>query len=78
MVQYQSIDRTFAALADPARGQSSAMIAEPAEPDGITLTGMKKRVQLQGPVSSRQRRSADRLVAASSPSRSRTSRSGSS
>jgi DNA-binding transcriptional ArsR family regulator len=53
MVQYQKIDRTFAALADPTRrgilerlGQSSATITELAEPFGITLTGMKKHVRI--------------------------------
>ena len=53
MVQYQQIDQTFAALADPTRrgvlerfGQSSATITELAEPVGITLTGMKKHVRI--------------------------------
>jgi DNA-binding transcriptional ArsR family regulator len=53
MVQYQQVDRTFAALADPTRrgvlerlGQGSATITELAEPFGISLTGMKKHVQV--------------------------------
>ena len=53
MVQYQPIDRTFAALADPTRrgvlerlGHGSATISELAEPVGISLTGMKKHVRL--------------------------------
>ena len=51
MVQYQPIDRTLAALADPTRrrvlerlGRGSATISELAEPAGISLTGMKKHV----------------------------------
>ncbi len=53
MVQYPSIDRTFAALADPTRravierlGQGGATITELAEPTGISLTGMKKHVRV--------------------------------
>jgi DNA-binding transcriptional ArsR family regulator len=53
MVQYQKLDRTFAALADPTRrailerlGQGSATISELAEPSGMTLTGLKKHVQV--------------------------------
>ena len=53
MVQYQSIDRTFAALADPTRrsvlerlGRGSATISELAQPFEISLTGMKKHVQV--------------------------------
>ena len=53
MVQYEPIDRTFAALADPTRrgilerlGRGSATISELAEPYGISLTGMKKHVQV--------------------------------
>ena len=53
MVQYQSIDRTFAALADPTRravlerlGRGAANITELAEPFGISLTGMKKHVRV--------------------------------
>ena len=53
MVQYPQIDRTFAALADPTRrgvlerlGRGSATISELAEPFGISLTGMKKHVQV--------------------------------
>ena len=53
MVQYQQIDRTFAALGDPTRrsilerlGRGSATISELAEPFGISLTGMKKHVRV--------------------------------
>jgi len=54
MVQYSpQIDRTFAALGDPTRravlerlGRGSATITELAEPFGISLTGMKKHVQV--------------------------------
>jgi DNA-binding transcriptional ArsR family regulator len=53
MVQYQQIDRTFSALADPTRrrvlerlGQGSATITELAEPVGISLTGMKKHIRI--------------------------------
>src|SRR3982750_1978977 len=53
MVQYQPIDRTLAALADPTRrdvlerlGRASASITELAEPYGISLTGMKKHVRV--------------------------------
>ena len=54
MVQYPAtVDRAFAALADPTRravlellGAGSATISELAEPFGMTLTGMKKHVQL--------------------------------
>jgi DNA-binding transcriptional ArsR family regulator len=53
MVQYQSLDRTFAALADPTRrgiverlGTGSATITELAEPFDISLTGMKKHVRV--------------------------------
>jgi DNA-binding transcriptional ArsR family regulator len=54
MVQYQGqLDRTFAALSDPTRrgilerlGRGSATISELAEPFGISLTGMKKHVQV--------------------------------
>jgi DNA-binding transcriptional ArsR family regulator len=52
MVQYQSIDRTLAALADPTRRgvlerlghQGSASVSELAGPAGISLTGMKKHL----------------------------------
>jgi DNA-binding transcriptional ArsR family regulator len=52
MVQYQSIDRTFAALADPTRRgilerlgrQETASVSELAEPAGMSLTGMKKHL----------------------------------
>lgn len=53
MVQYQPVDRTLAALADPTRrrvlerlGRGSATISELAEPFGISLTGMKKHVRV--------------------------------
>jgi DNA-binding transcriptional ArsR family regulator len=53
MVQYQELDRTFAALADPTRrsilerlGRGTATITELAEPFGISLTGMKKHVRV--------------------------------
>ena len=54
MVQYSTtVDRTLAAIADPTRravverlGGGSATISELAEPFGITLTGMKKHVQI--------------------------------
>lgn len=53
MVQYQPVDRTLAALADPTRrfilerlSRGPASITELAEPLGITLTGVKKHVQL--------------------------------
>jgi DNA-binding transcriptional ArsR family regulator len=52
MVQYPTtVDRTFAALADPTRravverlGLGSATISELAEPFGMSLTGMKKHI----------------------------------
>jgi DNA-binding transcriptional ArsR family regulator len=54
MVQFQpSVDRAFAALADPTRrsvlerlGAGSATISELAEPFGMSLTGMKKHIRL--------------------------------
>lgn len=54
MVQYQGqLDRTFAALSDPTRreilerlGRGRATISELAEPFGISLTGLKKHVQV--------------------------------
>ncbi len=53
MVQYQPVDRTLAALADPTRRQilerlslGSASITELAEPLGMTLTGVKKHIRL--------------------------------
>jgi DNA-binding transcriptional ArsR family regulator len=53
MVQHQPIDRTLSALADPTRRRvlerlagGSATITELAEPVGISLTGMKKHVQV--------------------------------
>lgn len=53
VVQYSSLDATFAALADPTRrailerlGRGPASIGELAGPAGITLTGMRKHVQV--------------------------------
>ena len=54
MVQYQEqLDTAFAALSDPTRrgilerlGRGSATVSELAEPFGMTLTGMKKHVQV--------------------------------
>ena len=53
MVQYSTVDRTLAALADPTRrgvlerlGSGSATITELAEPFGISLTGMKNHVRV--------------------------------
>jgi DNA-binding transcriptional ArsR family regulator len=53
MVQYQQIDRTLAAIADPTRraileqlGRGPASISELAEPFGISLTGTKKHVRV--------------------------------
>jgi DNA-binding transcriptional ArsR family regulator len=53
MVQYQMLDRTFAALADPTRrdildrlGRGPASISELAGPAGMSLTGMKKHVKI--------------------------------
>jgi DNA-binding transcriptional ArsR family regulator len=53
MVQYQPVDRTLAALADPTRrtilerlSHGSASITELAQPLGMTLTGVKKHVRL--------------------------------
>jgi DNA-binding transcriptional ArsR family regulator len=54
MVQYSAtVDRAFAALADPTRravlerlGAGSATISELAEPFGMSLTGMKKHIRL--------------------------------
>lgn len=53
MVQQAVLDRVFAALADPTRrgvlvrlGEGPATIGELAEPVGMTLTGMKKHVQV--------------------------------
>ena len=53
MVQYQPVDRTLAALADPSRrtilerlSHGSASISELAEPLGMTLTGVKKHIRL--------------------------------
>ncbi|MET3922478.1 metalloregulator ArsR/SmtB family transcription factor [Arthrobacter sp. UYEF20] len=53
MVHQQVLDRTFAALSDPTRrgiltrlGDGPATIGELAEPFGMTLTGLKKHVQV--------------------------------
>jgi DNA-binding transcriptional ArsR family regulator len=54
MVQYQqTVDRAFAALADPTRravverlGSGSATISELAEPFSMSLTGMRKHIRL--------------------------------
>jgi DNA-binding transcriptional ArsR family regulator len=53
MVQYQRLDRTLAALADPTRravlerlGRGTATISDLAEPFGMSLTGMKKHVRI--------------------------------
>ena len=54
MVQYQGqLDRTVAALSDPTRrgilerlGRGRATVSELAEPFGISLTGVKKHVQV--------------------------------
>jgi DNA-binding transcriptional ArsR family regulator len=54
MVQYSTtVDRAFAALADPTRravlerlGSGSATVSELAQPFGMTLTGMRKHVRL--------------------------------
>jgi DNA-binding transcriptional ArsR family regulator len=52
MVQYQNVDRTLAALADPTRRgvlerlgrEGTATVSELAAPVGISLTGMKKHL----------------------------------
>jgi DNA-binding transcriptional ArsR family regulator len=54
MVQYQEIDRTFGALADPTRRavverlgrEGVATVSELAQPAGISLTGMKKHLRV--------------------------------
>ena len=53
MVQQEVLDRTFAALSDVTRrgilarlGEGPATIGELAEPYGMTLTGLKKHVQV--------------------------------
>jgi DNA-binding transcriptional ArsR family regulator len=54
MVQYRSqLDQSFAALADPTRrsilrrlGEGSATISELAQPFDMSLTGLKKHVQI--------------------------------
>jgi DNA-binding transcriptional ArsR family regulator len=52
MVQHQTLDRVFAALADPTRrgvlaqlSRGPASVGELAGPVGITLTGTKKHIQ---------------------------------
>jgi DNA-binding transcriptional ArsR family regulator len=53
MVQYSPLDRTFSAISDPTRrdildrlGRGPASISELAKPFGITLTGLKKHIQV--------------------------------
>ncbi|MCS5734109.1 ArsR/SmtB family transcription factor [Herbiconiux daphne] len=53
MVHHEVLDRAFAALADPTRrdvltrlGDGPATISQLADPAGITVTGMKKHVQV--------------------------------
>lgn len=53
MVQYQQLDQTLAALADPTRravlerlSRGAASVTELAEPFGISLTGMKKHIRV--------------------------------
>jgi DNA-binding transcriptional ArsR family regulator len=53
MVQYKALDRTFSALSDPTRraildrlGSGPASISELARPFGMSLTGLKKHVQI--------------------------------
>jgi DNA-binding transcriptional ArsR family regulator len=53
MVQQQTLDRAFAALADETRrgilthlGDGPATITELAEPSGMTLTGIRKHVDV--------------------------------
>jgi DNA-binding transcriptional ArsR family regulator len=53
MVQFQPLDRTFSALSDPTRrdildrlGRGPASISELAEPYGMSLTGLKKHIQI--------------------------------
>jgi DNA-binding transcriptional ArsR family regulator len=54
MVQYQTIDRTLAALADPTRRdilerlglRGVATVSELAAPAGMSLTGMKKHLRV--------------------------------
>lgn len=53
MVQQTLVDRTFSALSDATRrdilqrlGRGPASISELAEPFGITLTGLKKHIQV--------------------------------
>jgi DNA-binding transcriptional ArsR family regulator len=53
MVQQMELDRAFAALSDATRrgilerlGRGPATIGELAEPTGMTLTGLKKHVQV--------------------------------
>ncbi|WP_018720332.1 ArsR/SmtB family transcription factor [Salinispora fenicalii] len=53
MVHQHVLDRVFASLADPTRrgilirlGEGPATIGELAEPTGMSLTGMKKHVQV--------------------------------
>jgi DNA-binding transcriptional ArsR family regulator len=53
MVQYDVLDRTLSAIADPTRrqildrlGRGPASISQLAKPFGMSLTGLKKHVQI--------------------------------
>jgi DNA-binding transcriptional ArsR family regulator len=53
MVQYQAVDLSFAALADPTRreilerlSRGPQSVSELAQPLGITLTGVKKHIRV--------------------------------
>jgi DNA-binding transcriptional ArsR family regulator len=53
MVQYMALDRTLGAISDPTRrqildrlGSGPASISELARPFGMSLTGLKKHVQI--------------------------------
>ena len=53
MVQYEALDRTFAALSDPTRrdilerlGRGPATVSELARPAGMSLTGLKKHIRI--------------------------------
>ena len=53
VVQYQPLDRTFAALSDTTRrdilrrlGSGPASVTELAQPAGMTLTGLKKHLRV--------------------------------
>ena len=80
MVQYQQrLDRTFAALADPTRrdilerlGRGNATITELAEPFEMSLTGLKKHVQVleEAELVTHREGRADAPLSASGPRRS--------